>query len=317
MGEDALGQAVPRSEDPRLLKGGGRYIDDMVLPDMAFGYVLRSPHAHAKIRSLDSDAAKAAPGVLAVIDGADWKANEFGDMPVGGGRTQRDGSPLYQPPFPALVRDRVRWVGDYVAFIVAESLNQAKDAAALIEIDYEILPFVTDTEQATQPGAPLVWDDCPDNICFVHLGGDKDATDAAFAKADHVVREKFVINRVTGATMEPRSCIGQYTASEDHYTIYTTLQQTHPYRATLARVVLNVPENKVRVVTGDVGGSFGMKSEMYNEVALVLYGSKVAGRPVKWTSDRSESFVSDAHGATMSPSESWRSTKTAIFSASG
>ena len=270
MGEDALEQAVPRSEDPRLLKGGGRYIDDMVLPDMAFGYVLRSPHAHAKIRSLDSDAAKAAPGVLAVIDGADWKANEFGDMPVGGGRTQRDGSPLYQPPFPALVRDRVRWVGDYVAFIVAESLNQAKDA-----------------------------------------------TDAAFAKADHVVREKFVINRVTGATMEPRSCIGQYTASEDHYTIYTTLQQTHPYRATLARVVLNVPENKVRVVTGDVGGSFGMKSEMYNEVALVLYGSKVAGRPVKWTSDRSESFVSDAHGATMSPSESWRSTKTAIFSASG
>ncbi len=296
MGEYALGQAVPRSEDPRLLKGGGRYIDDMVLPGMAVGYVLRSPHAHANIRSMDTSAAKSAPGILAVIDGADWAANDFGDMPIGSGRKQRDGSPLFQPPFPALVKDRVRWVGDYVAFIVAETLNQAKDAAALIEIDYEILPSVTDTEQAAQPGAPLVWDDCPNNICFVHLGGDKDATDAAFAKADHVVREKFVINRVTAATMEPRSCVGQYTASEDHYTIYTTLQQTHPYRAVLAKTVLNVPENKVRVVTGDVGGSFGMKSEMYNEVALVLYGSKLTGRPVKWTSDRSESFVSDAHG---------------------
>ncbi|HIM45286.1 MAG TPA: xanthine dehydrogenase family protein molybdopterin-binding subunit, partial [Alphaproteobacteria bacterium] len=296
MGEYALGQSVLRSEDPRLLRGGGRYVDDLALPGMVFGHVLRSPHAHARIVSIATALAAAAPGVLAVLTGADWANSGYGDLPTGAGQKRRDGSALYVPPYPALVADQVRRVGDYVAFVIAETKDQAKDAAELIEVEYETLAHIASTADATKPGAALVWDDCPENICFVHLGGDKEATDAAFEKADHVIRETFFINRVTAATMEPRGSIGCYDATEDHYTIYTTLQQAHPYRGNLASKILNVPESKVRVVAGDIGGSFGMKSEIYNEVALVLWGSKVTGRPVKWISDRSESFLSDAQG---------------------
>jgi carbon-monoxide dehydrogenase large subunit len=294
MGEFALGQAVPRFEDPRLLRGGGRYVDDMVLPRMAFGHVLRSPHAHARIRSIDATSAKTAPGVLAVLTGADWEASGWGDLPSASGNKRRDGSPAYRPRYPALVKDRVRWVGDYVAFVVAESAHQAADAAELIAVDYEALPAIVSTANAVEPDAPRVWDDCPDNISFVYLEGDKAATDAAFARAAHVIRHKFVINRVTAATMEPRGCIGDYNAAADHYTIYTTLQRTHAYRSELARQILNVPESKLRVVAGDIGGSFGMKSAIYNEVALVLLASKLTRRPVKWTSTRTEAFLGDA-----------------------
>jgi carbon-monoxide dehydrogenase large subunit len=294
MGEFAVGQPVSRFEDPRLLKGGGRYVDDMVLPRMAFGYVLRSTHAHARIRSIKTDKAKAAPGVLAVLTGADWQASGFGDLPVPGGLKRRDGSPMYRPRYPALVLDRVRWVGDYVAFVVAETWHQAADAAELIDVDYEPLPAAVGTAEATKPGAPLVWEDCKDNICFVQILGDKAKTDEAFAKAAHVVKQRLVINRVTTASMEPRGSIGDYNAADNHYTIYTTLQRVHPYRNELAKHVLKVPENRVRVVAGDIGGSFGMKSAVYNEVALVLLASKLIGRPVKWVSTRSEAFLSDA-----------------------
>jgi aerobic carbon-monoxide dehydrogenase large subunit len=294
VGEFALGQPVSRFEDPRLLRGGGRYVDDMVLPRMAYGYVLRSPHAHARINRIDTAAAKAAPGILAVLTGADWDASGWGDLPVPVGMKQRDGSPSYKPRFPALVKDRVRWVGDYVAFVIAEKLSQAGDAAELIEVDYEPLPAIISGEEAVKPGAVRVWDDCANNICFVHLEGNKTATDEAFARADKIVKRRFVINRVTAATMEPRGALGDYNAAEDRYTIYTTLQRTHPYRAELANYVIKVPESKIRVVAGDIGGSFGMKSAVYNEVALVLLGSKLIGRPVKWTSTRSEAFVSDA-----------------------
>ena len=294
MGQFALGQAVPRFEDPRLLRGGGRYVDDMVLPRMVFGQVLRSPHAHARIRSIDTTAAKAAPGVLAVLTGADWEESGWGDLPSATGNKRRDGSPAYRPRYPALVKDRVRWVGDYVAFVVAESVHQAADAAELIAVEYEPMPAIVSTAAAMEPGAPRVWDDCPDNISFVYLEGDKAATDAAFALAAHVVRHKFVINRVTAATMEPRGCIGDYNPAADHYTIYTTLQRTHAYRSELARQILKVPESKVRVVAGDIGGSFGMKSAIYNEVALVLLASQLTGRPVKWTSTRAEAFLGDA-----------------------
>ena len=283
MGEFAIGQSVSRFEDPRLLKGGGRYVGDMVLPGMAFGYVLRSPHAHARIRSIDTGKAKAAPGVLAVLTGADWQASGWGDLPVPGGLKRRDGS-VFRPPYPALAKDRVRWVGDYVAFVVAETYHQALDAAELIAVDYEPLPAVVSTAEATAPGAPRVWDGCADNIGFVQLFGDKAATEAAFAKADHVVKHRFVINRVTAATMEPRGCIGDYNAAEDRYTIYTTLQRVHPFRSELAPI-LKVPESRIRVVAGDIGGSFGMKSAVYNEVALVLLASKTVGRPVKWVVD--------------------------------
>src|SRR5205807_627388 len=217
MGEFALGQAVPRFEDPRLLRGGGRYVDDMVLPRMAFGHVLRSPHAHARIRSIDASAAKAAAGVLAVLTGADWEASGWGDLPTASGNKRRDGSPAYRPRYPALVKDRVRWVGDYVAFVIAESAHQAADAAELIAVEYEPLPATVSTADALQPDAPRVWEDCPDNISFVYLEGDKAAADSAFKRAAHVIRHRFVINRVTAATMEPRGCIGDYNAAADHY----------------------------------------------------------------------------------------------------
>jgi carbon-monoxide dehydrogenase large subunit len=287
---------VPRFEDLRLVRGGGRYVDDMAVPRMAFGHVLRSPHAHARILGIDVSAAKAAPGVMAVLTGADWQASGFGDLPVPGGQKLRNGAPMYKPRYPALVQDRVRWVGDYVAFVIAESQRQAADAAELIEVQYEVLPAIVSTEHAADAGSPRVWDDCPDNVCFVELIGDKAAADAAFANAVHVVRERFVINRVTAATMEPRGCLGDYNAADGRYTIYTTLQRAHPFRSDLAGQVLRVPESKVRVVAGDIGGSFGMKSPIFNEVALVLLGSKLIGRPVKWTSTRSEAFLSDAQG---------------------
>ena len=292
MGEFAIGQSVSRFEDPRLLRGGGRYVGDMVLPGMAFGYVLRSPHAHARIRSIDVSTAKAAPDVLTVLIGADWQASGWGDLPVPGGLKRRDGS-VFRPPYPALAIDRVCFVGDPVAFVVAETYVQALDAAERIAVDYEPLPAIASTAEATREGAPRVWDGCPDNVGFVQLFGDKAATDAAFAKADHVVKHRFVINRVTAASMEPRGALGDYNAAEDRYTIYTTLQRTHPYRSELAPI-LKVPESRIRVVAGDIGGSFGMKSAVYNEVALALLASKRARRPVKWTATRSESFLCDA-----------------------
>ncbi|MEA2905331.1 MAG: aerobic carbon-monoxide dehydrogenase large subunit [Alphaproteobacteria bacterium] len=293
MGEFGIGQPVPRFEDPRLVRGEGRYVGDMMFPGTAPGYVLRSPHAHARIARLDVSRAKAAPGVLAVLTGEDWDRSGFGDLPVPSGPRRRDGSPLYRPRYRALARDRVRWVGDYVAFVVAETAHQAMDAAELIEVDYEPLAAIVSAADALKPGAPLVWDDCPSNICFVHLEGDQAATEAAFAKAAHVVKHHFVINRVTAASMEPRGSIGVYRPHDGHYTVYTTLQRNHSFREELAKTVLKVPETKLRVVSGDIGGSFGMKSAVYNEVALVLWAAKLTGRPVKWISTRSEAFLSD------------------------
>ncbi|MGA8589332.1 MAG: xanthine dehydrogenase family protein molybdopterin-binding subunit [Pseudolabrys sp.] len=293
MGEFAIGQGVSRFEDPRLVRGGGRYTDDIKLPGLVHGVVLRSPRAHAKIRSIDITTAKTAPGVLAVLTSADIKAAGYGDLPVPGGLKRRDGSPMYRPRYPILAEDRVRWVGDSVAFVVAETVAQALDAAEMISVDYEELPAVTSTVEAPKPGAPQVWDDCPDNICFVELIGDKAAVDAAFERAAHVTRHRFVINRVTAATMEPRGAVGDYNAADGRYTIYTPIQRPHPTRADLAKV-LKVPESKVRIVTGDTGGSFGMKSPIFNETPLVLLASKLTGRPVKWISTRTEAFLSDA-----------------------
>jgi aerobic carbon-monoxide dehydrogenase large subunit len=295
MGEFAIGQGVSRFEDPRLIQGGGRYTDDIKLPGMAHGVVLRSPHAHAKIKSIDTAAAKAAPGVLCVLTAADVKVAGFSDLPVPGNLKRRDGSPQYKPRYPILAEDRVRWVGDYVAFVVAETVAQAMDAAELIQVDYEPLPAVTSTAEAPKPSAPRVWEDCADNICFVELVGDKAAVDAAFARAAHTVKHRFVINRVTAVSMEPRGAVGDYHAADGRYTLYTALQRPHPVRADLAKL-LKVSESKVRIITGDTGGSFGMKSPIFNEMPLVLLASKLTGRPVKWISTRSEAFLSDAQG---------------------
>src|SRR5271155_4086829 len=294
MGEFAIGQPAPRFEDPRLVKGHGRYVADMVFPGVAFGAVLRSPHAHARIRAIDTTKAKAAPGVLAVVTGADYKAAGFGDLPVPGGLKRRGDVPGYKPRYPALAEDRVRMIGDYVAFVVAETYSQAADASELIAVDYEPLPAIVATGDAVKPGMPLVWDDCPNNIGFVQVEGDKAATDAAFARAAHVVKHHFVINRVTAAAMEPRGCIGLYEPIEGRYTIYTTLQRTNVFQTELSNHVLKVPDSKIRVVCGDIGGSFGMKTALYNEVALVLLAAKLSGRPVKWVATRSESFLCDA-----------------------
>jgi carbon-monoxide dehydrogenase large subunit len=293
MGEFAIGEGVPRFEDPRLIRGGGRYVDDVQLPGMARGVVLRSQHAHARIAKLDVSAAKAAPGVLCVLTAADIKAAAWTDIPVPGGLKRRDGSPMVKPRYPILAEDRVRWVGDYVAFVVAETLAQALDALELIEVEYEPLPSVTSTVQALDPNSPKVWDNAPDNIGFVELIGDKGATDAAFAKADHIVKQQFVINRVTAATMEPRGAVGDYNAADQRYTLYSSIQRPHPTRTDLAKL-MKVPESKLRIITGDTGGSFGMKSPIFNEMPLVLLASKLTGRPVKWISTRTEAFLSDA-----------------------
>ena len=293
MGEFAIGQGVPRFEDPRLVQGRGRYIDDVVYPGMAHGVVLRSPHGHAKIKSIDTKSAQAAPGVLAVLTAADWKKSGFGELPGHRGLKLRDGSPMYKPRYPVLAEDRVRWVGDCVAFVVAETIAQAMDAAELIEVDYEPLPAVVGTADASKPGAPQVWDGCKDNICFVELIGDKAAVDAAFGKAAHVVKHRFVINRVTAACMEPRGAVGVYLPAEDRYIIHSPVQRAHPYRNEIARV-LNVAESKMRVISAEVGGSFGMKTPVFNEAPLTLLASKLTGRPVKWMSTRTEAFLSDA-----------------------
>jgi len=295
MGEYALGQPVPRSEDPRLLSGGGRYVDDVLLPNTAYGYVLRSPHAHAAIRSIDTGAAQSAPGVLLVLTGEDWAASGWGNPPIGSGRKRPDGTPMFCPPMPPLVTGRVRRVGDYVAFVVAETRARAQDAAELIEIDYEPLPSVTGTAESAKPGAPAVWDECPDNISFVHEAGRKKETEEAFARADKIFSHTFVITRVMAASMEPRGCTADYNRFEDSYTFYTTLQGVHPYRATLARM-LRAPESRIRVIAGDVGGSFGMKSSVYPEGPLCLLASRKLGRPVKWLADRGEAFLSDYGG---------------------
>ena len=275
------------------MQGRGRYIDDVVYPGMAHGVVLRSPHGHARIKSIDTKAAQAAPGVLAVLTAADWKKAGLGDLPGHGGLKLRDGSPMYKPRYPVLAEDRVRWVGDCVAFVVAETVAQAMDAAELINVDYEPLPAVVTTADASKPGAPQVWDGCKDNICFVELIGDKPAVDSAFAKASHVVKHRLIINRVTAACMEPRGAVGAYLPAEDRYIIHSPVQRAHPYRSEIARV-LNVPESKMRVISVEVGGSFGMKTPVFNEAPLTLLASKLTGRPVKWMSTRTEAFLSDA-----------------------
>ncbi|HEX5211686.1 MAG TPA: xanthine dehydrogenase family protein molybdopterin-binding subunit [Pseudolabrys sp.] len=293
MGEFAIGQSVSRFEDPRLIQGRGSYTDDVQMPGMTYGVLVRSPHGHAKILTIDTVAAKAAPGVRAVITAADWKAAKLGDLPSHAGLKRRDGSPLLKPRYPVLAEDRVRWVGDPVAFVVADTPAQALDAAEQVAVDYEELPAVVSTAEAVKPGAPRVYEECPDNISFVELIGDKAATDAAFAKAAHVAKGSFVINRVTAAAMEPRGAVGIYLPAEDRYIVHSPVQRAHPYRNEIAKV-LNVAESKVRVISIDVGGSFGMKTPVFNEAPLACYASKLIGRPVKWISTRTEAFLSDA-----------------------
>ncbi|HEX4193110.1 MAG TPA: xanthine dehydrogenase family protein molybdopterin-binding subunit, partial [Stellaceae bacterium] len=295
MGQFALGQSVPRTEDPRLLTGRGRYTDDFTLPKQAHGYVLRSPHAHARIKSIDIRAAQQMPGVLAVLTGSDWAAEIFGAMLPVMPRKRRDGSPMYLPHRPSLANERAMLVGDPIAFIVAESVDLAKDAAERVAVEYEMLPALTDTASASASTAPKLWSDCANNECFFYTAGDKAAVDAAFARAHHVTKLKMVFNRITAATMEPRGCIADYDDRLERTTIYVGTQRPHLTRAALAAKVFHKPENQFRIVAGDVGGSFGMKGSHFPEYQLAAWASQKLRRPVKWISERSEGILSDDH----------------------
>ncbi|MBB43866.1 MAG: carbon monoxide dehydrogenase [Rhodospirillaceae bacterium] len=298
MGEFGIGQSVPREEDPRLLTGGGDFLDDVNLLNQAFGYVLRSPHAHASILSIDISAARASKGVIKILTGKDWMEENFGTMPCEDTNFAKraDGSAMFHPYRGALVTDRVRFVGDYVAFVIAETKLQARDAAELIAVKYKIHPAITSIDDATTHGAEPVWPENPDNIAFTLEKGDENQVDKAFKKADRVITHNFVINRVTAVTMEPRGCIGDFDRRTDRFTLYTGLQNPHPVRQQLTQGVFKIPETQMRVVPGDVGGSFGMRGGTYPELALVLWAAKIISRPVKWTCDRSEGFMSDDHG---------------------
>ncbi|MDJ0947632.1 MAG: xanthine dehydrogenase family protein molybdopterin-binding subunit [Alphaproteobacteria bacterium] len=296
MGRFGVGQSVRRTEDPRLLTGRGRYTDDVSLPGQVFGFVLRAPMAHAEIRALDASAAEAAPGVLAVLTGEHCAADGLGNIPCPVEMQNRDGSPIVKPPRPVLAQGRVRFVGDPVAFVVAETLDQARDAAELIAVDYEDLPAVTGTAEAAEPGAPQVWDQAPGNICLEFEAGDRGAADAGFAKAAHVARLTLINNRVAPAPLEPRAALGAYDPTAERYTLYTPSQGVHTIRSLLAGQVLKVAKDRLHVITGDVGGGFGLKIFLYPEQALVAWAARRVGRPVKWTADRSEGFLGDIHG---------------------
>jgi carbon-monoxide dehydrogenase large subunit len=291
-----VGQPLRRFEDVRLLTGRGRYQDDVAIPRQSYAVFLRSPHAHARIRGIDTEAAKQAPGVLAVYTGADYAADGLGMPKANMPRKKADGSPMFAPQRPALVIDRVRYVGDPVAMVIAETLAEAKDAAELIAVDYEPLPSVTSTAAAAEPDAPRVWDENPDNISHTHPRGDKGAIEAAFARAARVVKRRYVISRVHAQYMEPRGALGTYEEAEDRYTLYADVNYPHRVRNMLANQVFKVPESQVRVVCRDVGGGFGAKGWQYVEHRLTLWAARKLGRPVKWTCERSEVILADEHG---------------------
>jgi aerobic carbon-monoxide dehydrogenase large subunit len=294
MGQFGIGQPVRRFEDRRLLCGNGRFQNDVNLPGQAYAYVLRSPHAHARIRALDAGAARTMPGVVAVYSGDDIAASGLGTMRVTFRRQRPDGSPMFARAFPGLAQGRVRYVGEPVAFVVAESLAQAKDAAERVAVDYEILPAVTDTAEAAA-GRHAVWEECPDNISNLFEAGDRAATEAAFARAAHVVKRRYVINRVYAHFMEPRGALGMWDPGEQRYTLYADVQYPHRVRAALANNIFRVLENKIRVIAGDVGGGFGTKGWQYPEHRLVLWAARQLRRPVKWVCERSEAILADEH----------------------
>ncbi|HVY59123.1 MAG TPA: xanthine dehydrogenase family protein molybdopterin-binding subunit [Xanthobacteraceae bacterium] len=295
MGEYGIGQPVPREEDPYLVKGAGRYVDDVAEVGQVRAYVLRSPHSHARIRSIDTARAAGLPGVLAILTGNDPEILALGTQAPQQPRKRRDGTPAISSPQFLLARDVVRYIGDPVALVIAETLEQAKDAAEAIEVDYDPLPAVVTIEDAIAPGAPLVSETAPGNEVFVHQRGDKAATDAAFAKAAHVVRHRMRISRLTANPMEPRGCLAEYDRREDRYTVRCTVQGPHTTRRTLAEEIFKVPETRFRVISENVGGGFGMKGALYPEYALCALAARLVGRPVKWIAERSEAFLADEH----------------------
>ena len=291
-----FGQALPRVEDRKLLTGQGCYIDDISLPGLTHGVIVYSKHANAKIRSIETGRSLQAPGVLAVLTGKDVAAHGLGGLPPLFMLEDSGGSKGHRTVRPILVEHTVRHVGDRLAICVAETLEQARDGAELIEIDYEPLPSVSSVTDATASGAPLVWDAASGNVCFTLNMGDPAATEKAFAGAPHHVQLKLTNNRVTACSIEPRGAIGCYSRAEKSFVLYSSTQNPHRVRETLARSVFQIPESKIRVIGPDVGGGFGMKGDTYPEEAIILFASQVVGRPVKWISSRSDAFVLDSAG---------------------
>jgi carbon-monoxide dehydrogenase large subunit len=289
----AVGQPAMRKEDPKLLRGEGRYTDDIDLPNQAHAYVLRSSIAHGRIKSIDTAAAKAMPGVLAVYTGADVTA--YGTLQSALPFKSRDGSDMKKPGRPALPRDKVRFVGDPIACVVAQTLLQAKDAAEAIVVDIEPLAVVTEPEQAMAPGAPAIFEDVPGNVALDFHFGDAEKVEAAFAQAAHKVKLRLRNTRMIVNTIEPRAAIGSYDPANERFTLHSVAQGVMGMKAGLVNVLKTTPD-KVHVITGNVGGSFGMKAQVYPEYICILHAARELKRPVKWTDERSSSFVSDNHG---------------------
>src|SRR5215211_4974303 len=296
MGEFAIGQSVRRREDPRLLMGHGRYLDDVNLAHQLWAAFVRSPHAHADIRGIDTRDALAAPGVHAVLTGRDYRADGLGSLPTMAPYRKRDGSPMFAPERPALAVERVRHVGYPLAVVVADTLAQAKDAAERVVVDYAPLPAVVSARAAFEPDAPQLYDDCPNNEAYFYQAGDAAAVEAAFARADHVVEQRIVINRVTANPIEPRGVIGEYDHGNGRYTLHCGFQRPYLFRRGIAESALKIPETQIRLVTGDIGGSYGMRGSVYPEMVLIPWAARRVGRPVKWVADRSESHLSDDDG---------------------
>ena len=290
-----IGAPVRRKEDQRFITGKGRYTDDLTRPGQAHAYFVRSPHAHAEIVKIDKAAAEAMPGVLAVLTGDDLAADNIGGLICGWMIHSKDGSPMKAGAHPALAQGKVRYVGDHVAVVVAETLAQARDAAEAVEVDYKPLPAIADTATA-RSSKVVVHDVAPDNTVYEWHLGDKDATEAAFKKAKHVTTLDITNNRLIPNPIETRAAIGEYDMGTDNYTLYTTSQNPHVARLVLSAFIGIAPENKLRVIAPDVGGGFGSKIFIYAEETVCVWASKKVGRPVKWTSDRTEAFLSDAHG---------------------
>ncbi len=293
MAETGIGAAVRRREDVRFLRGAGNYTDDMNLAGQAHAYILRSPHAHAKIGSIDTAAASAAAGVVAILTAADFEG--VGGLPCGWQVNNKDGTPMSEPKHPVLAEGKVRHVGDPVAVVIAETRNQARDAAEKINVNYEILDAALNMNEALGADSPVVHDDVGSNLCFDWELGDKAAVDEAFEGASHVAKLDLINNRLIPNAIEPRAAIGDYDLSSGHYTLHTTSQNPHVIRLLMGAFVLGLPEHKLRVHAPDVGGGFGSKIYHYAEEAIVTLAAGKLNRPVKWTADRNESFLSDAH----------------------
>jgi aerobic carbon-monoxide dehydrogenase large subunit len=295
LSDSPLGKPLRRREDQRFLTGAGQYTDDVVMHGQTYGVFLRSPHAHARLVKVDTAPALAAPGVVAVFTGADLAEAKVGGLPCGWLIHSKDGSPMKEPPHPVLAQGKVRHVGDPIALVVAETPTQARDAAERIEVEYEVLPAVVDAARAEGAGT-AVHDEAPDNVCYDWSHGDAAATDAAFAKAAKVSTLAFANNRLIPNAMEPRAANAVYTAHDDSWTLYVANQNPHVERLLMCAFVLGIPESKLRVIAPDVGGGFGSKIFLYGEETALVWASKRVNRPIKWTAERSESFMTDAHG---------------------